>query len=173
MNTAQWRSWLDANGRTESEIWVDITPELTYEDAVQQALCFGWIDSNARGSRLRFTPRNPRSGWSRRNRDRAAHLIATGQMTPHGQALIDTAQRTGTWEVGEHIPDDLGALLAATPAAATHFARFPPSSKRLILEWIATAKRPETRLRRITQTVALAAEGIRANHPRSRLDSRR
>jgi uncharacterized protein YdeI (YjbR/CyaY-like superfamily) len=93
-------------------------------------------------------------------------------MTEAGQAVIDLARTSGTWQVvpdaDAAIPDDLRELLDRDEAASRHFAAFPPSSKRLILEWIATAKRPETRQRRIRQTVALAAKNLRANHPRVR-----
>ncbi|UVS77473.1 YdeI family protein [Actinokineospora sp. UTMC 2448] len=168
MNVTEWRTWLAEHGESETEVWLDIHPDLPYAVAVEHALCFGWIDSQAAGSRLRFTPRNPGSGWSRLNRDRAERMTAAGLMTPRGQVLIDTAKATGMWEVGEIVPDDLRALLDRNTTARANFDRFPPSSKRLILEWIATAKRPETRRRRLIQTVDLAEENIRANHPRSR-----
>ena len=135
-------------------------------------------DSHARrhdadSSRLRFTPRNPRSTWSRVNRQRAARMIELGLMTEHGRALIELAKAKGTWQVlpdaeSSAVPDDLQALLDRNEAAFENFQKFPPSSKRLILEWIATAKKPDTRRRRIVQTVDLAAVNIRANHPGTR-----
>nr|WP_246221053.1 YdeI/OmpD-associated family protein [Phytoactinopolyspora mesophila] len=90
-------------------------------------------------------------------------------MTEDGQAVIDTAVANGTWQIlpdaeRETVPDDLQALFDGNPAAGENFRRFPPSSKRLILEWIAAAKKPDTRRRRIDQTVTLAAANIRANH---------
>jgi uncharacterized protein YdeI (YjbR/CyaY-like superfamily) len=97
-----------------------------------------------------------------------ARMIDEGLMTEQGQALIDLAQATGTWQVDETMPTDLRELLDHDDAARVNFGKFPPSSKRLILEWIATARRPETRQRRITQTVTLAAANIRANHPQAR-----
>ena len=108
--------------------------------------------------------------WSRVNRQRAAGMIELGLMTEHGQALIELAKANGTWEVlpdGESsaILDDLQELLDRNEAARKNFENFPPSSKRLILEWIATAKKPDTRQRRINQTVTLAAVNIRAKHP--------
>jgi uncharacterized protein YdeI (YjbR/CyaY-like superfamily) len=176
--TAQWREWLDRFGQSEPEIWLVLphkdsaTPGLRYHEAIEHALCFGWIDSHARSrdadsSLLRFTPRRPGSRWSAVNRERAVRLIEQGLMTERGQALIDLARATGTWEftADELMPDDLRQRLAENEAARTNFDGFPPSSKRLILEWIATAKRPETRRRRIDQTVTLAAQNIRANHP--------
>ncbi|MFE5504083.1 YdeI family protein [Amycolatopsis japonica] len=176
---AEWRAWLAENAGTEKEVWLVIqhkdsgVPSVRIEEAMEQALCFGWIDglhrkNDTTSSRLRFTPRNPRSTWSRVNRERAARLIAEGQMTERGQAMIDLAKAKGRWQVvpdGDGVPEDLRARLDADEAARTHFEKFPPSSKRLILEWILTAKKPETRERRITRTVELAAVGVRANHP--------
>jgi uncharacterized protein YdeI (YjbR/CyaY-like superfamily) len=180
-NAAEWRTWLAQNRESEKEVWLIIhhkgsgTPSLRYHEAIEHALCFGWIDSQARkhdaaSSQLRFTPRSPRSTWSRVNRQRAARMIEQGLMTTPGQALIDLAKTNGTWEVlpNEAIPDDLRQLLNHNEAARTNFENFPPSSKRLILEWIATAKRPATRQRRIAQTVTLAAANLRANHPKNR-----
>jgi uncharacterized protein YdeI (YjbR/CyaY-like superfamily) len=183
--TAQWRDWLARNCQSEKEVWLVIhhkdsgTPSVRYHEAIEHALCHGWIDSHARkhdadSSRLRFTPRKPRSTWSRVNRQRAAKMTELGLMTEHGQALIELAKANGTWQVvpddaSAAIPDDLRDLLDRNDAARTNFENFPPSSKRLILEWIATAKRPETRRRRIDRTVELAAVNLRANHPGARV----
>ncbi|GAA2777595.1 YdeI/OmpD-associated family protein [Crossiella cryophila] len=177
--TEDWRTWLTAHSQSESEIWLIIqhkdspTPSPRYHEAIEQALCFGWIDSHHRkhdptSSRLRFTPRKPRSTWSRLNRDRAATMIERGLMTPPGQAMIDLAKSTGTWQPPTTPPADLHTQLDRNPLARNHFDQFPPSSKRLILDWIASAKRPDTRQRRIEQTVSLAAINLRANHPSPR-----
>ncbi|MFD1537552.1 YdeI/OmpD-associated family protein [Nonomuraea guangzhouensis] len=177
--TADWRAWLARNCQSEKEIWLVMyhkdsgIPSMRYHEAIEHALCYGWIDSQARrgdanSSHLRFTPRNPRSTWSRANRQRAAKMTELGLMTEHGQALIDLARATGTWEVvpdTDVIPDDLQEALDRDEAAARNFQNFPPSSKRLILEWVAKAKRPDTRQRRISRTVSLAAVNIRAHHP--------
>lgn len=183
--TADWRAWLADHGRTEREVWLVIhhkdsgTPSVRYHEAIEHALCFGWIDSHARkhdehSSRLRFTPRSPRGTWSRVNRERAADLIERGLMTEHGQAMIDLAKATGTWQVVPDddvaaVPDDLCGPLERDATAGANFHRFPPSSKRLILEWIASAKKPQTRQRRIARTVELAALNLRANHPGVRM----
>lgn len=103
-------------------------------------------------------------------------MIEQGLMTEHGQALIELAKAKGTWEVvtdGERwaVPDDLRASLDRNDAARTNFESFPPSSKRLILEWIVTAKRTDTRERRIKRTVELAAVNVRANHPGVRMQA--
>jgi uncharacterized protein YdeI (YjbR/CyaY-like superfamily) len=179
--TTEWRAWLARNHRSEKEVWLVIhhkdsgTPSVRYHEAIEHALCYGWIDSQARkhdaaSSRLRFTPRDPRSTWSQVNRRRAAKMIELGLMIESGQAMIELAKARGTWQVlpdaaSSAIPDDLQESLDRNEAARDHFDSFPPFSRRLILEWIATAKRPETRRRRIDRTVSLAAVNIRANHP--------
>jgi uncharacterized protein YdeI (YjbR/CyaY-like superfamily) len=179
--TDDWRAWLAGNGHVEKEIWLVIhhkdsaTPTVRYHEAIEHALCFGWIDSHARkndanSSLLRFTPRGPRSTWNRVNRERAARMIELGLMTEHGRALIELARANGTWQVlldteTDTASADLRELLDHNPAARANFQNFPPSSKRLILEWIVTAKRPDTRQRRIDRTVILVAQNIRAHHP--------
>lgn len=176
---AEWRAWLAKHSQSQTEVWLVIyhknsgTPSVRYNEAIEQALCYGWIDGlhrkrDAESSRLRFTPRNPRSTWSAVNRRRAAKMIEKGLMTEPGQAVIDTAMAKGTWAVVPDVasvPDDLKEELNRNDAARRNFQAFPPSSKRLILEWIITAKQPDTRRRRIAQTVDLAAVNVRANHP--------
>jgi uncharacterized protein YdeI (YjbR/CyaY-like superfamily) len=182
-SASDWRDWLARNGQAATEAWLvlhhrDGAPRgLRYHEAVEHALCFGWIDglhrsSGPGSSLLRFTPRTTRSRWSRVNRQRAARMTELGQMTEHGQAAIDRAKAAGTWQLLPDqqrltIPRDLQAQLDDDHAAQANFARFPPSSRQLILEWIASAKRPATRQRRIQQTVTLAAHDIRASHPRT------
>lgn len=177
---AEWRSWLAANCETEREVWLIMygkgsgVPSLSHQDTVAHALCYGWIDSKSikrdEHSRYqRFTPRNPKSNWSSINKELAERLIADGLMTPQGQAMIDVAKQTGTWDALADaqrgiVPDDLQAALDANPAARENFTGFSPSSRRRILEWIMTAKRPETRSKRIAQTVDLAAQNLKANH---------
>ncbi len=105
-SSGEWRSWLAAHGASAAEVWLVIphkgVPGVRYEEAVEQALCFGWIDGlhrkhDAGHSRLRFTPRRARSSWSARNRERAGRLISRGLMTPAGQAAIDAAKADGRW----------------------------------------------------------------------------
>jgi uncharacterized protein YdeI (YjbR/CyaY-like superfamily) len=183
--TDDWRTWLAQNCLSQREVWLVIyhrdcgIPSPRYHEAIEHALCYGWIDSHARkhdadSSVLRFTPRTRQSTWSRVNRERAAKMTALGLMTSRGQALIDLAKASGTWQVvpdaeSSAVPGDLRQLLDGNPAARQSFQVFPPSSKRLILEWIASAKKPDTRQRRIEQTVRLAAVNIRANHPGTRM----
>jgi len=177
---AAWRAWLDAHAATERAVWLVMDRSRTagggavvgYEDAVCQALCVGWIDSVVRPRDdqtryQRFSPRNPKSTWVRSNRDRVARLIASGEMGPAGQALVDAARASGSWDLLADIeegivPDDVQAALDAQPLAAEHFAAFPPSARLQILGWIVTAKKPETRQRRIATTVEKAAHNERA-----------
>lgn len=176
----EWREWLAQHGRTERGVWVVVHRKgetgINLAEAVEHALCFGWIDSKTlrrdeSSTYQTFTPRNPRSTWSQVNRDRVEKLLAAGLMEAPGQEMLDLAHKSGTWDCLAEaqngvIPADLQVEFDRCEEAAKHFAAFPPSSKRRILEWIALAKRPETRAHRITQTVTLAAVNQRANHPR-------
>jgi uncharacterized protein YdeI (YjbR/CyaY-like superfamily) len=177
---AHWRAWLEDNCTSLRSVWVRIfgqrssTPSVRFHDAIEDALCFGWVDSKAikrdpESCYLLFSPRNPTSSWGRINRQRADKMIKQGLMRPHGQAAIDPAKRIGTWDALAEaqnlvVPPDLQVLFDADEAAARNFSEFPPSSRRLILEWIMKAKRPETRERRIRQTVDQARVDVRANH---------
>ncbi|MEU4523218.1 YdeI/OmpD-associated family protein [Amycolatopsis sp. NPDC024027] len=177
----EWRTWLAAPGGTS--VWLVIrrkgsaAPGVRIHEAMEQALCFGWIDSkalrrDAESTYLCFTPRKPGSTWSRVNRERVLRLTAAGSMTPAGQAAVDLARRTGTWDVLAEaqdgvVPAELRGAFAGEAVAWRCFEGFPPSSRRLILEWIAKAKRPETRRRRIATTVELARENRRAAHPKA------
>ncbi|WP_219419642.1 YdeI/OmpD-associated family protein [Pseudonocardia nigra] len=170
---AQWRAWLHDNAGTADEVWLVIHHKGSATASVQhrEALCFGWIDSLARKHDAeswcqRFTPRSPRGAWSKVNRELVEQLTAQGLMTPAGQAAVDLAKRTGTWSAladaqNGVVPDDLREQLAADETAAAHFAAFSPSARRALLEWIARAKRPETRQRRIARTVDAAARNER------------
>jgi uncharacterized protein YdeI (YjbR/CyaY-like superfamily) len=179
---AEWRAWLEANHATTRGAWL-VTwrkaagrPILDYEAAVEEALCFGWVDSTGgrvdelRG-KLYFAQRKPRSGWARTNKARVERLIADGRMAPAGLAAIDRAKANGSWTMLDDIenlvvPDDLQAALDAAPPAAGNWAAFPPSARRMSLEWIRQARRPETRAARIAETAALAARNERAPRPR-------
>lgn len=179
---ADWRQWLADHHATETSVWLKIykrnsgTPSVTYDEAVDEALCFGWIDSsNKKGDGQYylqfFSRRNPKSNWSRVNKEKVARLTAAGLMTGAGQALIDLAQQTGTWtalnDVEDGIaPPDLLESLATNPVAKAHFEKFPRSVKRGILEWLLNAKTPATRARRIAEIVTLAERNERANQYR-------
>ncbi len=174
---AEWRAWLATNHKTSPGVWLVIhkknnpEPSVTYVEAVEEALCFGWIDSRTNPldeTRFRqiFTPRKPTSVWARSNKERVARLIEQGLMTPAGLAVIEVAKQNGTWTAYEAIdalemPKDFGIALAANPAAQAHWDGFAASVKKGILYFIQSAKRPETRAKRIARTVELAAQGIR------------
>lgn len=175
-----WRNWLQKNHQNEQSVWLIIyhkssdTASIYYEEAVEEALCFGWIDSvahkrDAESKYQFFAQRKPKSNWSKANRERVEKMIAEGLMTKSGQILIDLAKKSGTWEAlvdvqNSVIPTDLQQLLDKNEKALDNFLAFPPSSKRIILEWILNAKKAETRQKRIEETVSLAAENRRANH---------
>ena len=181
-----WRAWLTKHHNKQKGAWL-VMPhkavaknEPDYIAAVEEALCFGWIDSvkykfDAHSAVQFFSPRKPKSKWSVTNHERAERMIKEGLMMPAGQAVIDLARRSGTWDVliaaqNDVLPEDLQRAFKKNKTALKHFIAFPPSSRRLILEWIASAKRPETRAKRIAETAALAAKNVRANHPRQRDD---
>ena len=183
MTRAEWRTWLEQNhGRAEG-VWLISykkatgKPRIEYDEAVEEALCYGWIDSkpnklDAERSLLWFAPRKAGTGWSKPNKERVAKLLAVGIMAPAGLAKITAAQADGSWYALDavealEIPSDLDQALAGNPTAWRYFDAFPRSVKRGILEWIATAKRPETRARRVEETVTLAAENVRANQWRT------
>jgi uncharacterized protein YdeI (YjbR/CyaY-like superfamily) len=179
LTRAEWRAWLAANHTRPQGVWL-ITykkatgqPRVEYEEAVEEALCFGWIDSkanklDAERSLLWFSPRKAGTGWSKPNKERIERMLAQELMTPAGLAKIEAAQADGSWTALDAVealetPPDLADALAAAPPATDYWAAFPRSVKRGILEWIANAKTPATRARRIEETARLAAQNERAN----------
>jgi uncharacterized protein YdeI (YjbR/CyaY-like superfamily) len=183
-SAAEWRAWLAANHRQGDGVWL-VTwkkgsggPHVPQEAAVEEALCFGWIDSRParlddRRSMVLFSPRKPDSGWSAINKRRIGKLIAEGRMDQAGLAVLEAAKASRAWHAFDAaealaMPDDLAAAFAREPMAAKHFAAFPPSVQKAILQWIGTAKRPETRAARVADTVRKAAQNVRANQWRQR-----
>ncbi|GAB5526653.1 MAG: hypothetical protein Roseis2KO_45250 [Roseivirga sp.] len=148
-------------------------PSIYYDEAVDQALCFGWIDSkpNKRDEESYyqfFSQRNPKSNWSRVNKEKIARLTKGGLMATPGLEMVAQAKASGTWDALNDvenglIPDDLQKAFSHYSHAEKHFKAFPRSVSRGILEWIFNAKRPETRKKRIEQTARLANENTRAN----------
>ncbi|GAA3919428.1 YdeI/OmpD-associated family protein [Hymenobacter algoricola] len=179
---AEWRQWLIDHHAGSPGVWLvyckkaAAQPSVRYAEAVEEALCFGWIDSWPRRldderSQLLFTPRQPRSGWSRVNKERLARLDAAGRLLPAGRAAIEAAKQNGSWESLDAaeagaVPPDLAAALAAEPGADRCFAAFSLSARKMILTWVLGARQPETRARRVAETVRLAALGKRANFDR-------
>ncbi|HEY3387735.1 MAG TPA: YdeI/OmpD-associated family protein [Saprospiraceae bacterium] len=173
---------MEKNHEKEKAVWIIFykkdsgTPSVSYVEAVEQALCFGWIDSKANkrddeSYYQYFAKRNPKGKWASTNKARVEKLIAQGLMTPAGMEMIDLAKKTGTWDALNDveaviIPDDFMKALKKNKKSLAHWEAFPISSKKIILFWISDAKRPETRQKRIEESVRLAAENIKANHYR-------
>ena len=140
---------------------------------MEEALCFGWIDSKPaklddERSMLWFAPRKAKTNWSKLNKDRVEKMIKAGLMAPAGLAKVEAAKKDGSWNALDgvealEIPPDLAKALSKNKTAKEYFEAFPRSVKRGILEWILNAKRPETRAKRIEETVSLAEKNIRAN----------
>lgn len=181
---AALRTWLSKHHATHGPIWLvydkrntNGVRHLSYDDIVEEALCFGWIDSvsgsvSATRAKLYFSPRKPRSGWSALNKRRIERLLAEGLMTPAGQTKIDAAKADGSWSALDaaealEVPPDLKTALRANAAAQRHFNAFPPGVRKQILTWIGSAKRDATRRERVNTTVSLAARNIRANQPKA------
>jgi uncharacterized protein YdeI (YjbR/CyaY-like superfamily) len=176
----EWRNWLEKNHSSEKSVWLIIYKKeskissVYYPEAVDEALCFGWIDSkpNKRDENSYyqfFSKRNPKSNWSKVNKEKIAKLIEKGLMHSAGLEMIEIAKKNGTWtalDIVEQliVPNDLQELFSKNKQAFENWENFPPSSKRGILEWILNAKKAETRLKRIVETVSLAEKNIRANH---------
>ena len=172
---AAWRSWLEEHGQTNAAVWLVYykkdsgQPSITWKEAVEEALCFGWIDSKAKPiDDLRymqyFSPRKPKSVWSQINKASVERLVADGLMREPGSRAVEMAKASGSWTALDEIealviPDDLAAALAATPGTRDRFARLSRTNRRIILQRIATAKRPDTRARRIASAVSAVAEG--------------
>ena len=181
----EWRRWLSANHDRPKGIWLVTYKKraaplwfLSYDEIVEEALCFGWIDSlprtvDARRSMRLVAPRRPKSAWSAVNKARVERLLADGKMAPAGVAAVERAKRDGSWTKLDRVenlvvPPDLLRALGERPGASAYFEAFPRSSRRIILEWIASAKGAETRARRVDETAALAAKNLRAHHWRRR-----
>jgi uncharacterized protein YdeI (YjbR/CyaY-like superfamily) len=176
---SEWRQWLQKNHTQPDGVWLVLAKKesglklLSVAEAVEEALCFGWIDSVANKIDVNFfklfiSPRNSKSKWSRINKGRVKKLAKLGLLTPAGKKMIALAKKTGTWEALNEVdqlilPKDLKTALSKSKLASKFFDAFPPSTRRGILEWILNAKQPETRSKRIKETVDLAKKNIRAN----------
>lgn len=176
---ADWAAWLADNHERADGVWLvswkkhTRRPTVGYDDAVTEALRFGWIDSLSRRldddrTMLWYSRRRSGSGWSRPNKQRIARLEAEGRLEAPGRALIEQAKADGTWSMLDDVedlvvPDDLAAAFDAHPGARDHWEQFPRSARRAILEWIVQAKREATRAKRVAETARAAARGERAN----------
>jgi uncharacterized protein YdeI (YjbR/CyaY-like superfamily) len=178
---AAWEAWLAEHHAASPGLWIKLakksaaTASVTYAEALETALCYGWIDGqkasfDERWWLQRFTPRTSRSKWSQINREKAEQLIARGAMQPAGQREVERAQADGRWaaaypgQASATVPDDLQRELAANPAARDFFAALNSVNRYAILHRLADAKRPETRARRLAKFVEMLAEGKKL-HP--------
>ncbi len=169
---AAWEAWLAREHATSAGLWLKIArqgaahPSVTYGEAVDSALCYGWIDGQKAAYDeafwlQRFTPRRPRSRWSRRNRDRALALIEAGRMKPAGRRAIEQAQKDGRWaaayasQATADVPEDLQRRLDENPEARAFFASLDSRNRYAILYRIEAARRPATRARRIETFIAM------------------
>lgn len=178
---AAWRRWLSSHHRGAA-VWLVIhkkgsrSGSLVYEDAVLEALCFGWIDSKANSLdderyRLWMAPRKPKSVWSAVNKQRIDSLLDAGLITTAGLATIEAAKADGSWNALDRsdaleVPDDLIEAFERHAGSRANWDGFPPSARKQILWWIYSAKREETRATRVERTASLAARNERANQPR-------
>lgn len=180
----EWRNWLANNHLTETSVWLIIyrkeskVNSVYYPEAVDEALCFGWIDSkpNKRDDESYyqfFSKRNPKSNWSAVNKVKVEKLLQQGLMAQAGLNAIEIAKQNGTWNALDKIsnlelPADLQQAFDNNQQAFSNWQNFPPSVKRGILEWIINAKQNATKQKRIVETVALAEQNIRANQYNNR-----
>lgn len=182
-SASAWRAWLEANHDTSPGIWLMIAKKgsgidtVTYDEAVDEGLCFGWIDGQkAKHDEAyflqRFTPRTKRSPWSKINTERVARLTKAKKMRPLGVREVQAAKADGRWDAAyagqatAAVPDDLQAALDASPAAAALFAELDRTNRYAILYRIGSVKRPETRARKIAGFIADLEQG-RTPHPRN------
>jgi uncharacterized protein YdeI (YjbR/CyaY-like superfamily) len=172
-----WRKWLQAHHATRQSVWLVYykkaanQPTLTWSQAVDEALCFGWIDSQAKpldSERYQqyFSRRKPTSGWSKVNKEKVARLTAEGRMTAAGLASIEVAQQNGSWTLLDEatallLPADLALALQNVPAANSYFSSLSKSVRQNMLQWVALAKRPATRQQRIAEIVESAAQQLK------------
>ncbi len=189
LDATAWRAWLDEHHDASDGVWLVLAKKgttaptsLSYGQALEEALAHGWIDGQIRSGdgrvyRQRFTPRRKRSAWSKRNVEIVKRLLAEGRMHPSGIAAMRQAQRDGRWETAypgpatSEVPDDLATALAAEPAAGAMFAILSGQNRYAVLHRIETAKRPETRKRRIEQFVAMLSRGETIYPQRTRLST--
>ena len=177
-NRHAWRRWLEANHAAVSEVWVVFyrkaaqrrgRPTLTYGQAVEQAICFGWIDGLKR--RIdeerythRFTPRKPDSNWSPTNRERLARMRSQGLMAPPGEAAVEAAIRSGAWEkpgraAAVEVPAELLVAIGADPDARAGWAALTRAQQRRYEVWVGMARRDDTRARRLAESLVLLRRG--------------
>jgi len=179
--TREWLAWLQKNHASSAGIWLKIgkkgsaAASVSYAQALEAALCYGWIDGQKKGHDesawlQRFSPRGPRSVWSKVNREKARALIGAGQMKPPGLKVIEQAKANGQWDAaydsqkGIEMPEDLRRELDRRPKARTFFEGLNSANRYAILFRLQTARKPATRLKRLAQLVEMLEKGERI-HP--------
>ncbi len=179
-NPEDWRHWLEENHQSAQSVWLVYlkktagTPNLSWSEAVTEALCFGWIDSTVKSLDAEkyiqfFTKRKPGSVWSKVNKDKVELLIAQGKMAEAGYKSIETAKQNGSWTSLDavealEIPEDLAQAFEAHPAVLDFYQSLSRSARKSILYWLALGKRAETRQKRIAEIVELGAQGKKPRH---------
>jgi uncharacterized protein YdeI (YjbR/CyaY-like superfamily) len=176
----EWRKWLNTNHNSKQSVWLvcykkkSNKPTIAWSDAVDEALCFGWIDSkripiDQEKFMQFFSRRKPNGTWSKVNKEKIKKLIENGLMTKVGFEIIESAKQNGTWTILDEveelkIPTDLAKELKNKKGSQDFFLGFSKSVKKAILQWLVLAKRPETRQKRITEIVELAAQNLKPKH---------
>ena len=184
----EWREWLQANHVTKQSVWLiyykkkSNVPTVLYSDAVDEALCFGWIDSKAKPIDEEkymqfFSKRKPKSVWSKVNKEKIERLTKEGLMAKAGFEIIEIAKQNGSWTILDEsealiVPEDLEKGFQKSAAAKDYFLGLSRSDKRNILQWLVLAKRQETREKRITEIIELAEQKLKPTQFRGNKNSR-
>lgn len=179
-STADWRDWLEKHHDSHQSVWVIFykqkanQPTITWSESVDQALCFGWIDSTKKSldeerSIQFFSKRKPTSTWSKINKQKVDVLIAEGLMMEAGYASIERAKQNGSWTILDEVeelivPNDLAEAFQLHPGSEDYFSGLSKSAKKMLLQWIVLAKRPETRKKRVDE-IAVSAAQQQQPHP--------
>jgi len=184
----EWREWFQANHVTKQSVWLiyykkkSNVPTVLYSDAVDEALCFGWIDSKAKPIDEEkymqfFSKRKPKSVWSKVNKEKIERLTKEGLMAKAGFEIIEIAKQNGSWTILDEsealiVPEDLEKGFQKSAAAKDYFLGLSRSDKRNILQWLVLAKRQETREKRITEIIELAEQKLKPTQFRGNKNSR-
>lgn len=179
-NKEDWRNWLAENHQTKQSVWVVFYTQksgkknMSWSESVDEALCFGWIDSkkikiDAETSHQFFSKRKPKGTWSKINKEKIVQLIETGKMMPAGLEVIERAKENGSWTILDEVeellvPNDLALALHQHETAKLYFESLSKSVRKMLLYWLVSAKRPETRQKRLTEIVERALEGKKPLH---------
>lgn len=177
-----WRQWLEKNHQAKQAVWLvyyrkkSNVPSLSWSEAVDEALCFGWIDSTRKtiddfSFMQFFTKRKPKSNWSKINKEKVQQLIDSKRMTKAGYQSVETAKQIGSWTILDEveelvIPNDLESALGKHNGSKDYFLSFSKSTRKIILGWVVAAKRQETRQKRIDEVVESAAQNLKPKHLR-------